>query len=101
MDNIPPSTTSHKDYRRQLLEAALMYEPHLEELLNLARNQQTSEDYNRLRTFIDLKKKVSLYVGWAAKKPELRSEDYLKVVVDAISELLPPDKIDLMIRSVD
>jgi len=83
--------------KNELAQEAMRLEPKVREAIEKAKAQKNEEGYDRLWTYLDLKKIVVQYVGWLAQKPELKTSEHYAAVIEAINDLLPPDDDDLVI----
>lgn len=78
----------------RLIERATMLEPVLLDIIAEACTAGKSARYNRIKTYIHLRDWASHYVGWYARKPELRTADYYDAIIGLVSALLPEDEVD-------
>ena len=93
--------TRKSAYQRMLsntrIQEILLLEPRLLEFLIQAHTQKTGDSYNRIQTYVELRNAVIPLVGWYAEHPDLRTSSDYMVVIETISDLLPPDRWDIEI----
>jgi hypothetical protein len=84
----------------QELQRLVKLEPRIWDILTAARTQAFSPTYNRLNTYYELRERAAALVGWnvgdEARKRGLATTEAYNKVVNAMSELLPPDIADLV-----
>src|SRR3712207_5777931 len=85
----------HRVLADPLVQEALRVEPRLAAIIERARTQTNVPDYNRIRTYYELKGMFKWLVGWHAAQPHLRTQRHYEAFVRAIDDLLPPDAVDL------
>ena len=64
-------------------------------ILEEARKQKNVPGYHRIRTYYRLKGCIEPLVGWQAKDGRIRTMEHYAAVVDMMSDLLPPDDVDI------
>lgn len=73
----------------QLLQQILQTEPSLLPIIEAAKSQKRRPDYDRVRTYIELRNQAFACVG------HISTSAYYDAVLSAIDDLLPPDAVDL------
>lgn len=81
-------------YNNEPLKEILKIEPRLQGIIKEAEAQRNTSGYNRLQKYVELKNKISSLVGWLAENEKLKSSNSYDIVMETITDLLPPDVID-------
>lgn len=79
----------------KLTQKIVRQERNVAQIIEKAKVQRIEPGYHRIRTYIDLRNEVELYVGWFAQNKALATTEAYDVIVSSIVDLLPPDHIDL------
>jgi hypothetical protein len=83
-----------RDSQSEYLREAVALEPDLLKIFELARRSQRVEGYHRIRRYYDLKRFVTLLVGFDGRQEDLATTTHFDAVRRAMVNMLPGDRGD-------